>query len=84
MLRCPGANTIRGTPTLTIKICPVCRREIELFSIDKQVQCECGFIAYNDIQSCINWCKYARECVGDVLYEKITGKRVNNYDNTDV
>jgi transposase len=72
MTGCPGAGNIRGTPTLTIKICPVCGREIELFSIDTQVICECGFIAYNDIQSCITWCKKARECVGDAMYEKLT------------
>jgi hypothetical protein len=71
MNRCPGANNIRGTPTLAIKICPKCGREIELFSIDTQVTCECGFIAYNDIQSCIKWCKYARECVGNETYERL-------------
>ena len=69
---CPGASGIRGTPTLSEKACPNCGKPIEMFSTDMQVQCVCGFIAYNDIQSCISWCKYARECVGDELYERIT------------
>lgn len=69
--KCPGAEAIRGTPTLKEKICPECGEIIEIFSIDMQVQCECGFIAYNDDASCVNWCQYARECVGDEAYERI-------------
>jgi hypothetical protein len=68
---CPGAVEIRGTPTLKEKTCPECNRIIEIFSVDMQVQCECGFIAYNNILSCISWCEYARDCVGDELYERL-------------
>lgn len=69
---CPGAANISGTPTLKIKKCPACGSEVELFSTDAQIDCAaCGFIVYNDIASCIRWCAYARECVGDELYEKL-------------
>jgi hypothetical protein len=72
MNRCPGAEHLSGTPTLTTKICPQCGGEIDLFSIDTHAACEhCGFIAYNDTQHCIRWCKYARQCVGDALYERM-------------
>ena len=58
------------TPTLHEKICPQCGSIIEIFSIDTQVSCEkCGFVAYNDTLSCVQWCQYARECVGDEMYE---------------
>ena len=58
------------TPTLEEKICPNCGSIIEIFSTDTQVACEkCGFIAYNDSLSCVQWCKYARKCVGDEMYE---------------
>lgn len=68
---CPGSFGIKGTPTLKIKICPDCGRELELFSTEIKTVCKkCGFVAYNDAQSCIQWCKYARECVGDELYER--------------
>jgi hypothetical protein len=70
LARCPGAERLRGTPTITEKLCPECGRIIEIFSIDTHVVCDCGFIAYNDAQSCIKWCKYARECVGDEIYDK--------------
>jgi len=45
---------------------------IELFSIDTQVACDnCGFIAYNDTLSCVQWCEHARKCVGDEMYEQM-------------
>ena len=30
---------------------------------------KCGFIAYNDTLSCVQWCAYAKECVGEEMYE---------------
>ncbi len=58
------------TPTIIEKICPQCGEVIELFSIDTQMACEkCGFVAYNDTLSCVQWCSYARKCVGDEMYE---------------
>ena len=60
------------TPTIIEKICPQCGELIELFSIDTQVSCEkCGFVAYNDTLSCVQWCQYARKCVGDEMYERM-------------
>lgn len=57
------------TPTLHEKICPNCGQIIELFSIDTQAVCEnCGFIAYNETLSCVQWCKYAKKCVGEEMY----------------
>ena len=44
------------TPTIIEKICPQCGELIEMFSIDTQMTCEkCGFIAYNDTLSCVQW-----------------------------
>lgn len=58
------------TPTIIEKICPQCGELIEMFSIDTQMACEkCGFVAYNDTLSCVQWCKYAKECVGEEMYE---------------
>lgn len=58
------------TPTIREIVCPQCGNLIELFSIDTKVACEaCGFIAYNDTLSCVQWCQYARKCVGDEMYE---------------
>lgn len=58
------------TPTLEEKVCPRCGGIIEIFSVDTEVACEnCGFVAYNDTLSCVQWCQYARKCVGDEMYE---------------
>jgi hypothetical protein len=45
---------------------------VELFSNDVSVKCStCGFEVYNDILSCVQWCRYAKECVGEETYTKI-------------
>ena len=56
--------------TITEKTCPQCGHIIELFSVDTQMPCEhCGFVAYNDALSCVQWCQYAKSCVGEEMYE---------------
>lgn len=68
---CPGASRFK-TPTITEKPCPVCGSAIELFSTDVCIPCEkCGFIAYNDLQSCIQWCEHAEKCIGTEMYNKL-------------
>lgn len=60
------------TPTLDIKICPVCGHEVEVFSIDTSVNCDyCGQVVYNDKLDCVQWCKYAKMCVGEEEYAKL-------------
>lgn len=60
------------TPTIHEKVCPNCGEIIEIFSIDTQVPCEkCGFMAYNDTLSCVQWCEYAKQCVGEEMYDKM-------------
>ena len=57
------------TPTIHEKICLQCGNVIEIFSIDTEVSCDrCGFVAYNDSLSCVQWCKYAKQCVGEEMY----------------
>ena len=68
--RCPGVSDLR-TPTLTLKICPECGEEVEIFSNEMKVPCpSCGFVIFNYIVSCMSWCKYARECVGEEMFNR--------------
>lgn len=68
---CPGAAGLTRTPSLDIKTCPECGEEIELFSNETHTRCtKCGFLAYNDKQSCISWCQYAIQCVGEDVYNR--------------
>ena len=78
---CPGAGRFKD-PVITEKICPVCGSVIELFSTDTSVACEkCGFVAYNDLQGCFQWCKYAEQCLGHELYEKLMDKKDKTQSN---
>ena len=59
------------TPTMKERTCPQCGAEIEVFSTDVEVQCDnCGFTIYNDIVDCVQWCKYAKLCVGEAEYQR--------------
>lgn len=69
--KCPGAANMR-TPTITTKKCPRCDVEVELFSIDMKVDCPaCGQAVFNDINACIQYCRYAEQCLGTDLYTKL-------------
>lgn len=68
---CPGAADLRR-PTIIFKTCPRCGEEIELFSNDVKMDCDsCGFTIYNDTMSCVKWCEYAKECVGEEAYNQV-------------
>jgi len=72
--QCPGAANIR-TPTIELKTCPECGDEVEMFSTDLQMDCpSCGRTVYRELESCIQWCEYARDCVGEETYEKLMNK----------
>lgn len=74
---CPGAAQFTRTPTLKIKKCPECGEDAEIFSTELKVNCgKCGFTIYNDLGSCIQWCKYAKECVGEEVYNSLKIKTV--------
>jgi hypothetical protein len=69
--QCPGAINIR-MPRLEMKTCPKCGEEIEIFSNEASAKClKCGFVIYNDLLSCVQWCEYAKECVGEKTYERL-------------
>ena len=72
--RCPGSASLR-TPTLSVRRCPECGAEVEMFSSDLKVACGgCGFVIYNDITSCVKWCRHAKDCLGEEAYERIVSK----------
>jgi len=65
-----GCQARPRTPTIVEKVCPKCGNLIEMFSVDSQMACDkCGFVAYNETLSCVQWCEYAKQCVGEEMYE---------------
>jgi hypothetical protein len=47
MDRCKGVED-SITPKLIELVCPKCGADLEMFSIDEKVVCECGHIVYNE------------------------------------
>lgn len=74
-LGCPGASFIK-TPTLEIIKCK-CGEEVELFSNEPYTKCpHCKRIIIKKQRSCIDWCKYAKECIGIETYNKLKKTKV--------
>ena len=48
-----------------------CQSKSKEISITEVTCDKCGFVIYNDMLSCVQWCKYARKCVGDQMYEQM-------------
>ena len=62
---------------LTITKCLQCGEEVEVFSTDAAVKCSrYGFVVYNDMESCIQWCRHAKECLGNGVYGKLVRRNV--------
>ncbi len=63
--KCPGSTSQR-TPDLSLKKCPGCCREVEVFSNDKCLLCvDCGYTENARMQTCYQWCVHADECKHD-------------------
>jgi len=67
---CPGASTI-FRPSLEIVKCPHCGADIERWTDEIKGVCEnCGKEVIFEIDSCVQWCEYAKKCLGD-KYEEV-------------
>lgn len=80
MKKCPGSQSFSQPHPEFIK-CPDCGwGEVEIWSDEvkaKCPRCKKTFIRTQG-QSCLDWCKYAKECVGEETYKKYKeNKRLN-------
>lgn len=66
-IRCPGS--LRTTaPTPMDRKCHRCGRIVEIWSDEEKADCRCGATIFKDKQpACVLWCKYAEECLGDMV-----------------
>ncbi len=71
ILQCPGARRFKQPQPEAIK-CPSCGWEVEIWTDEVKVTCPwCNaVILRQQEQSCLDWCRYAKECVGEQLYRK--------------
>lgn len=69
---CPGSSKFKRPEPENIK-CSKCGSEVEIWSDEIQVTCpSCNYKILREFKgaSCLDWCKYAKECVGDTTYNK--------------
>ena len=69
---CPGAINFRKVRPDDVD-CPFCGTEVEIWSDEPFARCPtCGReVTQSRGASCIDWCTYARECVGSDKYERL-------------
>ena len=69
--RCPGSSSF-AQPSIELVPCPSCGGEAEIWSDEPTGTCDaCGrTITRTSTQSCLDWCKYARECLGEEKYKQ--------------
>ena len=69
--RCPG-STAFSQPKIELVRCPHCGDDAEVWSDEAEGKCaRCGKpVCRTHTQSCVDWCKYARECLGEEAHKK--------------
>ena len=76
--RCPGSlGFVQPKPEMFA--CPACGREVEIWSDEAMRQCPvCKKTVFRPgMQSCLDWCQHAQECVGDeklAQYNRMKGQ----------
>lgn len=71
MFKCPGSQSFSQPHPESIQ-CPSCDAEVEIWSDEVKATCsECGKVFMREgEQTCLDWCRYTKECLGDDLYVK--------------
>ena len=71
IVKCPGQDN-RDLKVEILK-CPDCGYKIEIFSDEIKVKCpECKALACRvRLPSCVDWCKKARECIGEGKWKQL-------------
>lgn len=77
---CPGSKNFKEPTPSNIK-CPNCQIDTEIWSDEVKVSCKsCGKVIFRDknSQSCLDWCSFAKDCIGLKAYnDYIKDKREN-------
>ncbi len=73
---CPGAKLLRQPAPEEIP-CPTCGQEVEIWTDEIRGFCSnCKRIVLKDSStSCLDWCKYGKDCVGEDVYNQYMENR---------
>ncbi len=68
---CPGQD--RRNLKVELIVCPKCGYQVEMFSDEVKVLCpKCREqVCRERLPSCVDWCKHARECIGEERWKKL-------------
>ncbi len=72
-IKCPGSKVVRE-PIPEIHTCPNCGEEVEIWTNELKRKCSsCGETVTRELDAswCIQWCHYAKECIGVEKYEEL-------------
>ena len=71
MKRCPGSLSF-SQPKIEMVRCPDCGVDVEFWSDEATGSCPaCSrTVIRQATQSCVDWCRYAKECLGDEKFKK--------------
>ncbi len=71
IFNCPGSQKFKHPQPETLR-CDSCGAEVEIWTDEAETRCQkCKKrVIRKTGQLCLDWCKYARECAGDEIYNK--------------
>ncbi len=75
-MQCPGSRGMRH-PVPEMIECPSCGKEVEIWSDEISIQCRyCSHtISRREKPACFDWCKMAKECAGEEIYNNFKKNR---------
>ncbi len=80
IFKCPGSQRF-SQPEPEIINCSYCGAEVEMFSDEAKATCpKCAkTVTRENAASCLDWCSYAKECVGGRVYDKYMKNKVRTW-----
>lgn len=80
--KCPGSQSFSQPKPEDAK-CPFCGAEVETWSDEVKTTCtKCNKTFLREgKETCLDWCKYAKQCVGERVYKKyLENKKIKKGD----
>ena len=76
IFNCPGSSKFKQ-PYPESVACPNCHIDVEVWTDEYDAVCpKCkNRVTRQSGQSCLDWCKYAKECVGNEIYDEYMRKK---------
>jgi DNA-directed RNA polymerase subunit RPC12/RpoP len=78
---CPGSTRIKE-PVPELFECPKCHAEVEIWSNEYSRSCQnCGSeVLKDEVPTCIEWCDFGKECVGEKAYNRYMETKGKNIE----